>query len=165
MHPTQHMMESTHVWASTQTEEQTTPTMLPSTFKCKVSISKAALVLLHHTSNTSLVESPWSLVTLCCVTCSNTVPPEVQVTATLTRVVVGNSTTLTCTVTRSNPMGSYTYRWVHNNSITLSETSSMLTVNIMTESNLGTYHCEVTNSAGLSGNGTTTIELGGKHWY
>ena len=58
-------------------------------------------------------------------------------------------------------MGSYTYRWVHNNSITLSETSSMLTVNIMTESNLGTYHCEVTNSAGLSGNDATTIELRG----
>ena len=100
-----------------------------------------------------------------CVTCSNTVPPEVQVTATPTRVVVGNSTTLTCTVTRSNPMGSYTYRWVHNNSITLSETSSMLTVNIVMESNLGTYLCEVTNSAGLSGNGTTTIELGGEYWY
>ena len=95
----------------------------------------------------------------------NAVPPEVQVTATLTRVVVGNSTTLTCTVTRSNPMGSYTYRWVHNNSITLSETSSMLTVNIMTESNLGTYRCEVTNSAGLSGSNTTTIELGGECWY
>ena len=65
---------------------------------------------------------------------------------------------------------SYTYRWVHNNSITLSETSSvlstdMLTVNILTESNLGTYRCEVTNSAGLSGNDTTTIELGGECWY
>ena len=88
-----------------------------------------------------------------------------EVTATLTRVVVGNSTTLTCTVTRSNPMGSYTYRWVHNNSITLpGETSSMLTVSIMTESNLGVYCCEVTNSAGLSGSNTTTIELGGEYW-
>ena len=154
------------MWASTQIEEETTPTMLPSVFKCKVSISKAGLVLysIIH-SSTSLVESPWSLVTFCCVTCSNIVPPEVQVTVTLTRVVVGNSTTLTCTVTRSNPMGSYTYRWVHNNSITLSETSSMLTVNIMTESTVGTYRCEVTNSAGLSGNDTTTIELGGECWY
>ena len=60
-------------------------------------------------------------------------------------------------------MGSYTYRWVHNNSITLTrETSSMLTVNILTESNLGTYRCEVTNSAVLSGNDTITIELGGE---
>ena len=92
----------------------------------------------------------------------NSVPTVVEVTATLTRVVVGNSTTLTCTVTRSNPMGSYTYRWVHNNSIPLSETSSMLTVNILTESNLGVYRCEVTNSAGLSGSNTTTIELGGE---
>ena len=93
------------------------------------------------------------------------VPPEVEVTATLTRVVVGNSTTLTCTVTRSNPMGSYTYRWVHNNSITLSETSNMLTVSILTESNLGVYRCEVTNSAGLSGSNTTTIERRGKYCF
>ena len=95
---------------------------------------------------------------------SNAVPPEVEVTATLTRVVVGNSTTLTCTVTRSNPMGGYTYRWVHNNSITLpGETSSVLTVSIMTESDVGIYRCEVTNSAGLSGSNTTTIELGGEY--
>ena len=94
----------------------------------------------------------------------NTVPPEVEVTATLTRVVVGNSTTLTCTVTRSNPMGSYSYRWVHNDSITLSETSSMLTVSILSESDVGVYCCEVNNSAGLSGNNTTTIELGGEYW-
>ena len=91
-----------------------------------------------------------------------TVPPEVEVTATLTRVVVGNSTTLTCTVTRSVPMGSYTYRWVHNNSITLRETSSMLTVSILTESDVGVYRCEVTNSVGLTGSNTTTIELGSK---
>ena len=92
-------------------------------------------------------------------------PPEVEVTATLTRVVVGNSTTLTCTVTRSNPMGSYTYRWMHNNSITLpGETSSMLTVSILSESNLGVYLCEVINSANLTGSNTTTIELGGEYW-
>ena len=96
---------------------------------------------------------------------STAVPPEVEVTATLTRVVVGNSTTLTCTVTRSIPMGSYTYTWVHNNFIILpGETSSILTVSILTESNVGVYHCEVTNSAGLSGSNTTTIELGGEYW-
>ena len=95
---------------------------------------------------------------------SNAVLPEVEVTATLTRVVVGNSTTLTCTVTRSNPMGSYTYRWVHNNSIILNETTNMLTVSIMTESDVGVYRCEVTNSAGLSGSNTAAIELGGEYW-
>ena len=95
---------------------------------------------------------------------SNAVPPEVEVIATLTRVVVGNSTTLSCTVTRSNPMGGYTYRWVHNNSIILSETSSILNVSIQTESNLGVYRCEVNNSVGLSGSNTTTIELGGEYW-
>jgi len=41
----------------------------------------------------------------------------------------------------------------------------MLTVNIPTESNVGIFRCEVTNSAGLSGNDTTTIELGGECWY
>ena len=95
---------------------------------------------------------------------SNTVPPEVEVTATLTRVVVGNSTTLTCTVTRSNPMGSYTYTWMHNNSMIPGETSSMLTVSVLTESDVGVYRCEVTNSAGLSGSNTAAIELGGEYW-
>ena len=99
----------------------------------------------------------------CSITGSfNTVPPEVEVTVTLTRVVVGNSTNLTCTVIRSNPIGSYTYRWMHNDSITLSETSNMLIISILTESNLGVYRCKVTNSAGLSGSNTTTIELGGE---
>jgi len=59
-------------------------------------------------------------------------------------------------------MGSYTYRWVHNNSVTLNETSSMLAISILTESNLGIYRCEVTNSAGLSGSNATTIVLGGE---
>ena len=91
---------------------------------------------------------------------SHTVPPEVEVTATLTRVAVGNTTTLTCTVNRSNPMGGYTYRWVHNDSITLSENGSMLTVSVLSESNFGVYRCEVTNSAGLSGSKMTTIGHG-----
>jgi len=34
----------------------------------------------------------------------------------------------------------------------------------MTESNLGVYRCEVTNSVGLSGSNTTTIELGGEYY-
>ena len=90
----------------------------------------------------------------------HTVPPEVEVTATLTRVAVGNSTTLTCTVSRSIPVDSYTYKWVHNNSITLSENSSMLTINVLSESDFGTYRCEVTNSAGLSGSKMAAIGLG-----
>ena len=94
---------------------------------------------------------------------SDTVPPEVEVTTTFTRVVVGNSTILNCTVTRSNPMG-YTFRWTHNNSIILSETSDMLTVSILRQSDVGVYRCEVTNSAGLSGSNTTTIELGGEYY-
>ena len=57
----------------------------------------------------------------------------------------------------------YTYTWM-NNSITLSETSSILNVSIMTESDVGVYQCEVKNSAGLSGSNSTTIELGGEYW-
>ena len=38
----------------------------------------------------------------------------------------------------------------------------MLTVTITTESSVGTYRCEVTNPAGLSGNEAITIELGGE---
>ena len=60
-------------------------------------------------------------------------------------------------------MGSYTYTWMHNNSMIPGETSSMLTVSILTESNVGVYRCEVKNSAGLSGSNTTTIELGGEY--
>ena len=44
------------------------------------------------------------------------------------------------------------------------ETSSMLTVSILTESDVGVYRCEVNNFAGLSGSNTTTIELGGEYW-
>ena len=61
-------------------------------------------------------------------------------------------------------MGSYTYRWVHNDSMIPGETSSIQDVSILTESNVGVYRCEVTNSVGLSGSNTTTIELGGEYW-
>ena len=61
-------------------------------------------------------------------------------------------------------MGSYTYTWMHNNSMIPGETSDMLTVSIMRESDVGVYRCEVNNSAGLSGSNTTTIELGSKYW-
>ena len=44
------------------------------------------------------------------------------------------------------------------------ETGSVLNVSIITESNVGVYHCEVKNSAGLSGSNTATIELGGEYW-
>ena len=36
MQSTQHMMDSTHVWASTQTEQLTAQAMLPSLYRCKV---------------------------------------------------------------------------------------------------------------------------------
>ena len=58
----------------------------------------------------------------------------------------------------------YTYTWMHNNSMIPGETSSVLNVSILTESNVGIYRCEVKNSAGLSGSNTTTIELGGEYW-
>ena len=60
-------------------------------------------------------------------------------------------------------MDSYIYTWMHNNSMILSETSNMLTVGILSESDVGVYRCEVKNSAGLSGSNTTIIELGGEY--
>ena len=40
----------------------------------------------------------------------------------------------------------------------------MLTVSILTESDVGVYRCEVTNSAGLSGSNSTTIKLGSEYY-
>ena len=57
----------------------------------------------------------------------------------------------------------YNHTWMHNNSMIPGETTSILNVSILTESDVGVYRCEVKNSAGLSGSSTTTIELGGEY--
>ena len=84
--------------------------------------------------------------------------PEVDVTADVIRVAVGGDVTLTCTVTRAIPM-IYIYKWTNvDTSITLlGETSDTLILSSITEEEIATYRCDVTNSAG-TGSDTITIE-------
>ena len=90
-------------------------------------------------------------------------PPEVSVSATRTRLPVNESTTLTCSVTSSNP-SDFTLVWTltsTNGSTTINSTDQTLEVANIGEDDFGTYTCNVTNSAGLSGVASITIEQGG----
>ena len=92
-----------------------------------------------------------------------TVPPELTVSATNPRLVLGPSTNITCSITRSVP-SNYTIEW------TLTNTDDVTTTLINTEQTLvvtrgefgTTYTCTATNSAGLSGSANITIEEGGR---
>ena len=87
------------------------------------------------------------------------VVPVVDVTADRTRVGSGSAATLTCTVTRGNPM-TYTYSWTHEGAVLPGETSATLSLTSFSMDAVGAYTCEVMNDAG-SGMGSITIELGG----
>ena len=94
-----------------------------------------------------------------------TVPPEVVVSATRTTVAVGQSTTFTCSANRTNPdVSSVAWSFTDINDMTtiLSETGEMLELLNITEDDIGTYTCNLTNSADLSGTASITIELGGQ---
>ena len=86
----------------------------------------------------------------------------VEVSADGLMVGVGQSVTLTCNVTRGNPM-SYTYTWTHvDTSQTLSgETSNTLMLTDIMLDTIGTYMCEVMNAVGV-GSGNVTFALGGQ---
>ena len=84
--------------------------------------------------------------------------PVVEVTATRTRVLIGDTVTLTCSVTTGDP--SYAnYTWTFMSAI-LPEITNTLTLTISGMNDLGNYICEATNVAG-SGSGTISIEQGG----
>ena len=91
----------------------------------------------------------------------HTVAPEVDVSATSTRIAVGQSTTLTCFISRSNP-SDFTVEWSLTNTndvtTTLAETGETLVVTDIADDEFGTYTCNVTNSADLSGSANITIE-------
>jgi len=96
--------------------------------------------------------------------CFLTVPPEVSVTATQTRIAMGQSTTLNCSVDRSNPSG-ITYAWSFTDTsgvttILSGETGETLQLSSIVENEFGTYTCNATNSEDLSGTGDITIERG-----
>ena len=88
--------------------------------------------------------------------------PVVDIVATpQERIALGQSVTLTCNVTKANPMV-FTYEWTFEDTgTTLSETSETLTLSNIMASQFGTYTCDVTNDAG-TGSDTVTIEEGGK---
>ena len=94
-----------------------------------------------------------------------TVPPEVTVTATSSRIALGQSTNLTCSITRSVP-SNYTIEWTLTNTddvaTTLSDTEETLVITDIAENEFGVYTCNATNSAGLSGSANITIEQGGR---
>ena len=84
--------------------------------------------------------------------------PEVEITATFTRVKLGENLTLTCSVIRGNPT-IYNYSVVHINTTTTTSEPTRILTGIQV-SDLGTYRCDVTNDAG-TGSANITIELGG----
>ena len=94
-----------------------------------------------------------------------TVPPEVTVTATSSRIALGQSTDLTCSITRSVP-SNYTIEWILTNTddvtTTLSDTEETLVITDITENEFGVYTCTVTNLADLTGSANITIEQGGR---
>ena len=97
---------------------------------------------------------------------SLTVPPEVSVTATQTRIAVGQSTTLTCSIDASNPDVS-TISWSFTDTsgattILSGETGQTLQLSDIAENEFGTYICNATNSEDLSGTEDITIEQGCK---
>jgi len=90
----------------------------------------------------------------------HTVIPEVSLTADRVRIIAGRDVTLTCNVTRGNPM-EYTYEWTNVDSGTkLTETSAALTIMGFNIAEV-TYRCQVTNDVG-TGTDTITIGLGGQ---
>ena len=97
---------------------------------------------------------------------SLTVPSEVSVTATQTRIAVGQSTTLTCSIAASNPNDS-TISWSFTNTsgattILSGETGQTLELSDIAENEFGSYTCTATNSEDLSGTADITIEQGCK---
>ena len=98
--------------------------------------------------------------------CSPTVPPEVTVTATQTRISEGQSTTLTCSIIESNPSDpniTWSLTDISGTTTILSgETGQTLQLSDIAEDEFGTYTCNATNSADLSGTGDITIEQGCK---
>ena len=100
------------------------------------------------------------------ITACITVPPEVSVSATKTRIAVGQSTTLTCSVIRNNPSGiitTWSFTDIHNTTLPLpGETEFTLQLLEIMEDEFGTYKCNVTNAADLSGTADIAIEQGCK---
>ena len=92
----------------------------------------------------------------------------VQVNATdRSRVVVGESVTITCKVVSGGNPSSNSFMWYFNNSLitrtsTTTPTSSSINLPAVMESDIGTYTCRVTNDVGM-GNDSIPIAFGGEY--
>ena len=95
-----------------------------------------------------------------------TVPPEVTVTATQTRIAEGQSTTLTCSIIANNPSDpNITWSFTDTSGTTTilsGETGQTLQLSNIAEDEFGTYTCNARNPQGQSGTGDITIEQGCK---
>ena len=85
-----------------------------------------------------------------------------MVTADLERVNLGGTVILFCNVTRTNPEANGTYVWSSANGNVTSGTLDTLEVTFSTIQDFGTYFCNVTNTAGVTGTGNVIIERGCK---
>ena len=87
--------------------------------------------------------------------------PEVELVPSLARINIDGSQSLLCNVTRSNP-SDHTYTWTFNDSsgdlVVLAETSNVLDLTPVQETDFGTYQCSVNNSAGTGISGPATVE-------
>ena len=88
-------------------------------------------------------------------------------TATRTRLLVNESTNITCSVSGGNPT-EFTLVWTLNSTsnvvTTLDETGEILVISNIGEDEFGTYTCSVTNTANLTGSASITIEQGGMYY-
>ena len=91
-------------------------------------------------------------------------PPDVSVSATRNRLLVNESTNLTCSVSSSNP-SDFTLVWTLNStSNVVDETGEILVVSNIGEDEFGTYTCSATNTANLTGSASIAIEQGGTYY-
>jgi len=87
----------------------------------------------------------------------------VELTTTLNEVVIGDDITLTCTVTRANPAGSF-YTWTHNGTIVTPTTITSLRHASVEAEDVGNYSCSVSNGVEPTGMDSLIISFleGGK---
>jgi hypothetical protein len=89
------------------------------------------------------------------------VVPEVELVPSLARININGSQTLLCNVTRSNP-SNHTYSWAFDDGsgvpVDLGETSNVLDLTPVQETDFGTYRCSVTNFAGTGISGPAIVE-------
>ncbi|MBK8805559.1 MAG: cellulase family glycosylhydrolase [Bacteroidales bacterium] len=71
-------------------------------------------------------------------------------------VPINSSTTFTVEAVGSGPI---TYKWYFGNTLISGATGNVLTLNNITEENVGSYYCELTNSVGTTKSKTVTLDV------